>query len=56
MLSVSNLKEFVKKHEASIILVLAVVLISLLSFATGYLVAKEQLKQPIRIEKLSQMN
>jgi hypothetical protein len=52
MLSVSNIKEFVKAHETSIILAVAVLLVSLLSFATGYLVAKEQLKEPIRVEKI----
>lgn len=42
---------WVKKHEVEIILALGVVLISLLSFAVGYLAAKEQLKEPIRIEQ-----
>ena len=48
----SNFKEFVKAHETAIILAVAVLLISLLSFAAGYLVAKEQLKQPLYIEKI----
>lgn len=48
----SNFKEFVKTHEAMIILIVAVALISLLSFAAGYLVAKEQLKRPLIIEKI----
>ena len=49
---VSNFKELVKAHESAIILAVAVVLISLLSFAVGYLVAKEQLKKPLIIEKI----
>jgi len=49
---VSNFKEFVKAYETTIILVVAVMLISLLSFAVGYLVAKEQLKPPLSIEKI----
>ena len=49
---VSNFKEFVKTHETTIILAVAVVLVSLLSFAAGYLVAKEQLKEPLYIEKI----
>ena len=45
--------EFVKTHETDIILATGVVLISLLSFAIGYLTAKEQLREPIRIEQTS---
>ena len=41
----------VKTHEASIVLGIGVVLVSLISFATGYLAAREQLKEPIRIEQ-----
>jgi hypothetical protein len=40
----------VKRRESDIILGIAVSLISLLSFGAGYLVAKEQLKEPIHIE------
>jgi len=48
-----NLKElfqFLRKYQADIILVIGVILISLLSFAIGYIVAKQQEKEPIRIE------
>ena len=45
------IKEFIKKHQEEIILVIGVILISLLSFAMGYIVAKEQEKQPIRFEE-----
>ena len=42
--------QFVKVHQDDIILVIGVVLISLLSFAAGYIMAKQQEKEPIRIE------
>jgi len=47
----AKLKEFVKLHQNDIILLIGVILISLLSFAMGYIVAKEQEKEPIRIEQ-----
>lgn len=47
----ARIKEFVKEHETDIILATGVVLVSLLSFAIGYLTAKEQLKEPIQIEQ-----
>jgi hypothetical protein len=46
----TKIKEFVKIHQTDIILVIGVILISLLSFAMGYIVAKQQEKEPIRIE------
>jgi len=42
--------QFVKTHQADIILVIGVILISLLSFSVGFIVAKQQEKEPIRIE------
>jgi hypothetical protein len=45
-----KIKEFIKEHWEEIILVIGVILISLLSFALGYIVAKEEQKQPIQIE------
>ena len=42
--------QFVKENLADIILVIGVILISLLSFAMGYIVAKQQEKEPIKIE------
>jgi hypothetical protein len=47
---VAKVIEFVKRHEVDIILAIGVLLISLLSFAAGFLTAKEQLKEPIQIE------
>ena len=46
----SKIKNFVKDHQNDIILVIGVILISLLSFAMGYIVAKQQEKEPIKIE------
>ena len=42
---------FVKTYKADIILVVGVILISLLSFAMGYITARYQEKEPIKIEK-----
>ena len=47
---VARIIEFVKRREVDIILAIGVILISLLSFAVGFLTAKEQLKEPIQIE------
>jgi hypothetical protein len=46
----TKIKEFVKTHQNDIVLLIGVILISLLSFAIGYIVAKQQDKEPIRIE------
>lgn len=46
----SNLKQFVKDHQNDIILLLGVILISLLSFAMGYIFAKQQAKEQIKFE------
>ena len=45
-----KLIEFIKRHQEDIILFIGVILISLLSFAMGYIVAKEQEKTPLKIE------
>jgi hypothetical protein len=42
--------QFVKTHLDDIILVIGVILISLLSFAIGFIAAKEQEKEPLKIE------
>lgn len=46
-----KIKQWAIEHQSDIILVIGVILISLLSFAMGYIVAKQQEKEPIRIEK-----
>jgi len=38
-------------YQKDIVLVLGVILISLISFAAGYLVAKDQLKDPIQVQE-----
>jgi hypothetical protein len=47
---IAKLFEFVKRHEADIILVAGVILISLLSFAGGYITAKQGQNEPVRFE------
>jgi len=46
----AKIKNFVKTYQSDIILVVGVILISLLSFAMGYIFAKQQEKTPIKIE------
>jgi len=41
---------FVKDHLNDIVLLIGVILISLLSFAAGYIVAKQENKEPTKIE------
>ncbi len=50
---IARIIAFVKKYEKEIILFIAVFLISLLSFAIGYLFAKENSKEPIKFEKIN---
>jgi len=47
----TKIKDFVKTYKADIILVVGVILVSLLSFALGYITAKEQSKEPLKIEQ-----
>lgn len=47
----SNIKQFVKENISDIILLIGVILISLLSFAAGYITNAWQEKTPIQIEK-----
>ena len=42
--------QFVKDYQADIILVIGVILISLLSFSMGYIMAKQQDKEPIKFD------
>lgn len=51
---IAKIIELVKRYEADIILAVGVLLISLLSFAIGYMTAKEQFKEPIRIEQIQE--
>ncbi|KPJ56901.1 hypothetical protein AMJ49_03205 [Parcubacteria bacterium DG_74_2] len=45
-----KIKEFFKKHFNELILAIFIILISLFSFAAGFIVAKFQEKKPLRIE------
>ena len=47
----AKIQQFVKKYKSDIILIVTVILISLLSFAVGYIIAKNESKEPIKIEK-----
>jgi len=42
--------QFLKEYQDEIVLLVGVILISLLSFAVGFIVAKHQEKEPIKIE------
>jgi len=50
----AELRRSIKKYQNDIILVIGVILVSLLSFAAGYIVAKQQEKTPIRFEKTNE--
>jgi len=50
-----ELFQFLRKYQADIILVIGVILISLLSFAMGYIVAKQQEKEPLKIEIINEL-
>jgi hypothetical protein len=47
---ISQIKDFIKKHFSDIILFIIIVLLMMLSFAVGYLIAENQLKEPLQIE------
>jgi hypothetical protein len=51
MIILTRIKEFVKEHQEDIILVIGVILISLLSFAAGFIVAKQQEKTSLLFEE-----
>lgn len=46
----SKIIKFVKEYHKDIILFIGVILISLFSFFMGYIMAKQQEKEPIRFE------
>ena len=50
----SGIKRFVNDNSDDIILVIVVVLISLISFAAGYIVAKQQDREPLRFEQVNE--
>jgi len=46
----AEIKDFVKAHFNDILLFIIIVLLIMLAFAAGYITAKYQSKEPIRIE------
>jgi hypothetical protein len=52
----TKIKDFVKIYKTDIILVVGVILVSLLSFALGYITAKQQEKEPVKIEYQADQN
>jgi predicted negative regulator of RcsB-dependent stress response len=46
----TRIKDFVKENQDDIILFIGVVLISLFCFALGFITAKQQDKEPIKVE------
>jgi len=51
MVILTKVQEFVKIYQKDIVLVIGVILISFISFSTGYLIAKDQLKGPIQVQE-----
>lgn len=47
----AKISGFVKERQAKIVLFIGVFLISLLSFAIGYIVAKQGLNEPIEVQE-----
>ncbi len=47
---IAKIEQFVKSYKNDIILLIGVILISLLSFAFGYIAAKQQEKEPLQFE------
>ena len=47
----TKITDFVKENQDKIVLVVCVILIATLSFSLGYIYAKTQEKQPLRIEQ-----
>jgi hypothetical protein len=47
----TEIAHFLNKYQKEIVLFVMVILVSLLSFAAGYIVAKQEQKEPIRIER-----
>ena len=50
---IADIKNLVKTHKSDIILLIAIILISLLSFAAGYLTAKIYDKEQLQFQESS---
>jgi len=46
----SGIRQWIKDHRDDIIILIVVILISLLSFALGFIFARQKEKKPIKIE------
>jgi hypothetical protein len=49
MITLKEIKDFIKAHFSDIILFIVIVLLMMLAFASGYITAKYQAKEPIQI-------
>jgi len=47
---ISKIRDFVKEQFHNIMLFIIIVLLIMLAFATGYIAAKYQSKEPIKVE------
>jgi len=45
----AEIKEFVKAHFTDIMLFIIIVLLVMLAFAAGFLIAKQEYKEPLKI-------
>jgi len=46
----TKIADFVKRFEREIVLIIAIILISVLAFFLGYIYARNEQREPIRIE------
>lgn len=46
---INKIPDFIKKHFSDTILFIIIVLLVMLAFAGGYIVARQQVKEPIQI-------
>ena len=49
MIMLSEIREFVKVHFNDLMLFIIIVLLVMLAFAAGFLTAKQQYKEPLKI-------
>lgn len=52
---IAKIISFVKKHQKDIILIIGVILISLFSFAAGYIASDTKIKEPLVIEQIDEL-
>lgn len=52
-MNLAKIRNFVKNNQSDIILIIGVILISLLSFAMGYVIAKNYGQEPLQINESS---